>query len=148
VHPGPVALRRTDLTTGQTELLGLRWADVDMTGRVLFVRQTLQRSDTGLAFTPPKTHRSARPVPLSGLAVRALEQQQVRQAKERLVAGELWEDQGLVFTSTIGTPMEPPTSTGASSSCATPPASDGCTCTISVTPSPRSYSIRARNCAP
>jgi integrase len=30
----------------------------------------------------------------------------VRQAKERLAAG-LWEDHGLVFASTIGTPMEP-----------------------------------------
>jgi hypothetical protein len=32
-------------------------------------------------------------MPLSGLAVRTLEQQRVRQAKERLAAGELWEDQ-------------------------------------------------------
>ncbi len=40
-------------------------------------------------------------------AVRALERQRWRQAKERLAAGELWEDQGLVFGSTIGTPMEP-----------------------------------------
>ncbi|MCZ7478365.1 tyrosine-type recombinase/integrase [Micromonospora sp. WMMC273] len=33
---------------------------------------------------PPKTHRSTRPLPLSSLAVRALESQRVRQAKERL----------------------------------------------------------------
>ncbi len=39
--------------------------------------------------------------------MRALERQRWRQAKERLAAGELWEDQGLVFGSTIGTPMEP-----------------------------------------
>jgi integrase len=88
-------------------LLGLRWVDVDLAGRMLLVRQTLQGTQAGLAFAPPKTHHSARPLPLSGLALWALEQQRVRQAKERLAAGELLEDQGLVFASTIGTPMEP-----------------------------------------
>ncbi|MCG5463583.1 tyrosine-type recombinase/integrase [Micromonospora sp. MED01] len=79
------------LATGlrRAELLGLRWSDVDLPGRALFVRQTLQRTDHGLAFVPPKMHRSARPLPLplSALAVRALEAQHVRQAKERLTAG-------------------------------------------------------------
>lgn len=89
------------------ELLGLRWADVDLPDRVLFVRQTLQRTDAGLELVAPKTHRSARAVPLSGLAARALEQQRVGQATERLSVGELWEDSGLVFASSIGTPMEP-----------------------------------------
>jgi integrase len=60
-----------------------------------------------LEFVPPKTHRSARPMPLSGLATRALGLQRVHQAKERLAAGELWQDHGLVFASTIGTPLEP-----------------------------------------
>lgn len=97
------------LATGlrRAELLGLLWSDVDLPSRALFVRQTLQRTDRGLEFVPPKTHRSSRPVPLSGLAVRALESQRVRQAKERPAAGELWSDRGLVFASTIGTAMEP-----------------------------------------
>ncbi|MEV5207816.1 tyrosine-type recombinase/integrase [Micromonospora sp. NPDC053740] len=75
------------LATGlrRAELLGLRWSDVDLQGRALFVRQTLQRTDHGLAFVPPKMHRSARPLP--ALAVRALEVQHVRQAKERLAPG-------------------------------------------------------------
>ncbi|TYB92200.1 site-specific integrase [Micromonospora sp. WP24] len=97
------------LVTGlrRAELLGLRWSDVDLSGKALFVRQTLQRTDHGLVFVPPKTHRSSRPLPLSALAVRALEAQRVRQAKERLAAGEVWSDLGLVFASTIGTAMEP-----------------------------------------
>jgi integrase len=41
------------------------------------------------------------------MAVRELEQHRVRQVKERLAAGSVWEDHGLVFASTIGTPMEP-----------------------------------------
>ncbi|MEW2594494.1 site-specific integrase [Micromonospora aurantiaca] len=74
------------LTTGlpRAELLGLRWSDVDLPGKALFVRQTVQRTDRGLEFVPPKTHRSSLPLPLSSLAVRALESQRVRQAKERL----------------------------------------------------------------
>ena len=36
-----------------------------------------------------------------------MEQQRVRQAKERLAAGEIWSDLGLVFASTIGSAMEP-----------------------------------------
>ncbi|MGN9812024.1 tyrosine-type recombinase/integrase [Micromonospora sp. BQ11] len=97
------------LVTGlrRAELLGLRWSDVDLSGKALFVRQTLQRTERGMEFVPPKTHRSSRPLPLSALAVRVLESQRVRQAKERLAAGEVWSDHGLVFASTIGTPMEP-----------------------------------------
>ena len=97
------------LTTGlrRAELLGLRWSDVDLPAKVLFVRQTLQRNGSGLEFVPPKTHRSTRPLPLSKLAVRALERQRVIQAKERLAAGTAWKDHGLVFASSIGTPMEP-----------------------------------------
>lgn len=97
------------VTTGlrRAELLGLRWADVDLSTRVLFVRQTLQRTDQGLVFVPPKTYRSARPLPLSAIAVRALEHQKASQACDRLAAGELWSDHGLVFASTIGTPLEP-----------------------------------------
>ncbi|WP_406073849.1 hypothetical protein [Micromonospora sp. NBC_01638] len=33
----------------------------------------------------------------------------MRQAKERLAAGDVWSDLGLVFASTIGTAMEPRT---------------------------------------
>ncbi len=97
------------LATGlrRGEVLGLRWSDVDLKGKALFVRRALQRVEGNLQFVPTKTHRSTRPIPLSRLAVQALEQQRVRQAKERLKAGELWQDQDLVFASSIGTPMEP-----------------------------------------
>jgi integrase len=84
-----------------------RGADVGLGGGVLFVRQTLQRNATGLEFVPLNTHRSTRPLPLSRLATQALEQQRVRQDKERATAAELWREHDLVFASTIGTPMEP-----------------------------------------
>ncbi|GAB4056471.1 site-specific integrase [Catellatospora paridis] len=62
------------LTTGlrRGELLGLRWIDVETDEMVLFVRQTLQRVGGKLQIVSPKTHRSARPVPLARLSCAAL----------------------------------------------------------------------------
>ena len=97
------------LSTGlrRGEVLGLRWQDVDLEGRVLFVRQALQRVDRVLKMVPPKTHRSSRPIPLPQFAVTAFSQQKVRQANDRRLVGQAWEDRGLVFTTEIGTPLEP-----------------------------------------
>ena len=41
-------------------VLGLRWHDIDLPGRTLFVRQTVQRINGELRFVPPRTHRSTR----------------------------------------------------------------------------------------
>ena len=97
------------LSTGlrRGELLGLRWRDVDLPGRTLFVRQTLQRIDGQLRFVPPKTHRSARAVPLSQLATAAISAQRAKQAEDRLLVGPAWVDNDLVFASQLGTPLEP-----------------------------------------
>jgi integrase len=91
------------------ELLGLRWADVDLDGQVLRVRQTLQRlgSDRGLVVGPPKSVRSRRTVPLPSIAVRALQQHRTRQASELTGLPEPVNAAGLVFTTAIGTPIEP-----------------------------------------
>lgn len=95
----------TDLRRG--EVLGLRWADVDLDERVLFVRQTLQRSAGELRFVAPKTHRSALSVPIPAFAVRGLQNHRVGQATGRLALESAWQDSGLVFTTRLGTPFEP-----------------------------------------
>lgn len=89
------------------ELLGLRWADVDLDGGVLEVRQTLQRVDGELRAVSPKTRSSRRTVPLPTLCVDALREHRQRQDDERRAAGLAWQDTGYVFTSTAGTPIEP-----------------------------------------
>jgi len=97
------------LTVGlrRGELLGLRWSDVDQEAGVLTVRQTVLRVDGRLVFSEPKTARSRRSVPVPEPALARLRAHRARQAAERLAAGERWRDHGLVFASTVGTPLEP-----------------------------------------
>jgi integrase len=53
-----------------------------------------------------KTPKSRRTLALPQKCVEALREHRVRQAKERLSAGPLWKDHGLVFASAVGTPMD------------------------------------------
>src|SRR5579871_1373456 len=46
-------------------------------------------------------------LPLPAFAVSALKNHRERQQQERLLAGDDWSEHGRVFTSTIGTPIEP-----------------------------------------
>jgi integrase len=91
----------------RAELLGLRWDDIDLDGRRLVVTKTLQRVDGELRLMPTKTEGSERTIPLPSLAVGALTEHRDRQRAERMVAGTRWRESGHVFTSTIGTPLEP-----------------------------------------
>lgn len=91
----------------QGEILGLRWVDVDLEAGTLKVEQALQRVEGGLIFKAPKTEKSRRRLTLPGTAVTALRAHRDRQAFERQVAGDYWQDSGLVFTTTLGTPLDP-----------------------------------------
>jgi integrase len=53
-----------------------------------------------------KTPRSRRTLALARRCVEALREHRVRQAEDRLAAGPLWQDHGLVFASAVGTPMD------------------------------------------
>jgi integrase len=53
-----------------------------------------------------KTPRSRRTLALPQRCVEALREHRVRQAAHRLAAGLLWQDRGLVFASTAGTPLD------------------------------------------
>jgi integrase len=104
------ALYMLVLTTGmrQGELLGLKWADVDLSAETLAVRRSLQsQRGNGLAFTEPKTARSRRSIHLAQKAVAALRAHQDRQAFERRAAGEAWTESGLVFCDPTGAPLSP-----------------------------------------
>jgi integrase len=76
----------------QGELFNLRWDDVDLDAGVLRVRGT-------------KTARSRRTVTLSETALEALRSHLERQLGEIDKAGSLWRENGLVFATEIGTPL-------------------------------------------
>lgn len=91
----------------RSEVLGLRWEDVDLDAGVLRVQRGLQRAGGSLVTLPTKTRRSARVVPLPGVVVRALRGHRKAQEAERLALGPRWPDLGYVFTTPVGTPIDP-----------------------------------------
>lgn len=95
------------LTTGmrQGEILGLRWADVDLDGAVLAVRQQVYRIRGKWTFTEPKTAKGRRTITLPPMTVEALRRHRVVQSEERLKASD-WDDRDLVFPNKHGRPME------------------------------------------
>ncbi len=91
----------------QGEALGLRWEDVDLEAGRLHVRVQLQRLEgRGPQLVALKTASSRRALPLPPFAIEALRRHRARQLEERLALGPAWQEHGLVFTSTIGTPLE------------------------------------------
>lgn len=53
-----------------------------------------------------KTEKSRRTLALPKLAVDALKIQKEQQAEDRMIAGPLWQEHGLVFASAVGTPLD------------------------------------------
>jgi integrase len=98
------------------ELAGLRWSDVVLDGDAPTL--TVSGSMKRLVKTGRKGYRlergavkkssnGVRTVALPPLAVEALKAHWDRQESERLAAGRLWQDHGLVFATEIGTPLDP-----------------------------------------
>jgi integrase len=86
------------------EILGLKWSDVDLNTGTLQVRRTLSEARVGQRFEPPKNDKG-RNVRLTPQAVKALRTHLGRQLEEIERSGDLYQDQGLVFPSRVGTPM-------------------------------------------
>ena len=89
----------------QGEILGLRWDDLDLEAATLQVRRTLSEARAGRRFEPPKNGKG-RSIRLTARAVEALRAHLARQLDEIEGAGDAYRDQGLVFPSRVGTPME------------------------------------------
>jgi integrase len=94
-----------DLRRG--ELLGLRWSDVDFAKNTLQVTQTVQRVSGRSIIDQTKTDASDAVVPLPKITRAVLLEHQEHQATVREDAGEMWTDHDRVFTTSIGTPIEP-----------------------------------------
>ena len=96
------------VTTGlrQGELLGLKWDDVDMEAGTLQVRRTLTTAKGGPVLSPPKTRGSRRTVKLSQTAIEVLRSHLARQLEEIDRVGSLWRENGLIFASEVGEPLD------------------------------------------
>jgi integrase len=91
------------------EARALRWAHADLDGdpgahppvppHIAVWRSVRVHGDT-------KTERSRRTLALPRLAVQALRALADAQARERTLAGDRWDDTGLVFTSHLGAPLD------------------------------------------
>jgi integrase len=89
------------------EVLALKWDGVDLEGRELKVEGTITRAGGQVFHSTPKTASGARTIPLVGDLPAVLTARRKRQAAERLAAGALWHDDGWVFTTEIGTAIDP-----------------------------------------
>jgi integrase len=82
------------------EARALTWDHVDLDAKTISVWRSVR------AHGDTKTNRSRRTLRIPQIAVEALQAQLRRHAEDRSRAGELWQEHGLVFTTTVGSPYE------------------------------------------
>lgn len=92
-----------------SEILGLRWNDVDFENGCIYVRQQLmqnqERGDFSYFLAAPKEGKQ-RKVILANAVLDAIHKQHIHQLKQRMAAGELWDNSfDLVFTNNFGRPL-------------------------------------------
>jgi integrase len=103
------ALYALMLSTGlrRGEALGLMWTDFDRDAGIIRVSRQLKRDSRGLVTTDTKTFRSRRALNLPEPMIVVLLEHEQRQCQERERYGARWTDSGFIFTSRIGTPLDP-----------------------------------------
>jgi len=103
------ALHQVVLTLGlrKGEALGLKWMDVDLDKGSLAIRRTIGRASSGIVVQEAKTASGRRTLALTPSLATALRVQRKRQLAQRLLAGPAWQDTGYIFTTSIGTHLDP-----------------------------------------
>ncbi|MEH0630770.1 tyrosine-type recombinase/integrase [Streptomyces stelliscabiei] len=97
---------RTGLRKG--ELLGLHWEDLELNGGTATIHRSLQRTRSqGLTVLNTKTLASERRIALPTECINSLKIHQERQQEERQAAGTSWTNNGLIFTTLKGQPLDP-----------------------------------------
>jgi len=110
------ALFYTALFTGmrRSELLALRWKDIDFIYGQIYVNRSLHHlKDGSYVFTQPKSIKSRRTIALPPSAFLILNEHREAKEAERLMLGKLLTDDDLVFSTLEGRPLRPNTITRA-----------------------------------
>lgn len=98
----------------RSELLALRWQDVDFILSQVYVSRSLHRLRGGkFVFRSPKTAKGMRTVALPPSAILVLEKHQEKQKLDRAMLGIVFTDEDLVFSHPDGNPICPNTVTRA-----------------------------------
>jgi integrase len=91
----------------QSELLGLKWSDLDWQKKTLTVQRQAKRKDRQNGyFAPLKTKAGCRTIVLGEKTIEKMREHLNRQEDERIKVGDKWENNNLIFPSTIGTPLD------------------------------------------
>lgn len=88
------------------EVLGLHWPEIDLEQAELVPTYVLQRINRKLVFGETKTEASDAILPLPDICVTALQGRKAEQTADRVKLG-FWPNDQLVFTSRIGSPIDP-----------------------------------------
>lgn len=105
LHALWVVLLTTGLRPG--EALGLRWDDWSE-DRLRIQRSLTRTAEGGWVLAEPKTSRSRRSVTLPRSTVDALTTHRAGQAREKLLQGPDYQDDGLIFCTARGTSLDLP----------------------------------------
>jgi integrase len=106
------ALFHTALFTGmrRSELLGLKWSDIDFLFSHVSVSRSLHHlKDGSNVFTQPKSVKSKRMIKLSPSAIDVLREHREKQEAIRAAIGKPITDDDLVFSTPEGKPLRPNT---------------------------------------
>lgn len=94
----------------RSEILGLRWSDVDFeAGTVSVAQGRVVVAGSGTMTGDPKSKRSRRALPMPDDVLTALRGLRLRQAEERLALGSRYPETGLVAVNKDGSPIRPET---------------------------------------
>ena len=92
-----------------SELLALRWQDVNMETGLVSIQRALKWNGKGQGYQMGglKTNSSQRCIVLPASAIQAIAKHRIAQHEERLSLGSDYEGTDLVFCTSIGTPLQP-----------------------------------------
>lgn len=102
-HYGPIWLVLAATGMRRGEALGLRWQDVDWVNDVLRIRQQVVMVHGSPQVQQPKSR--SRAVPVDQWLIDELSAHKANQDERRQRLGSAWREHGLVFASSVGTPV-------------------------------------------